>query len=162
MYLVKYLFSILYTRSKEVNIEKKNDLARQVRYSYSTARAIEKYVRRASEGLRRWEQTMIDRFFPDVGRALVVGCGAGREAFALESPGFRVKGIDISDTLISAARSIAAELGSQVEFEVTDGAIFSEPDDSYAIVTFRQETLMEKRERDIHVENSSLSGFRPR
>ena len=84
---------------------------------------------------------MIDRLFPDVSRALVVGCGAGREAFALESLGFRVKGIDISDTLVSAARSIAAETGSQVEFEVTDGAIFSEPDDSYDIVTLWSQVL---------------------
>ena len=100
-----------------MNKKKKSDWVRHVRHSYSTAHATEKYVRRISEGLRRWEQTMIDRFFPDVGRALVVGCGAGREAFALESLGFRVKGIDISDTLISAARSIAAELGSQVELK---------------------------------------------
>ena len=141
MFLVKYLFLILYTRLEEVNRKKKSDLARHVRHSYSTAQATEKYVRRASEGLRRWEQAMVDRFFPDVGRALVVGCGAGREAFALESLGFRVKGIDISDTLILAARSIAAELGSQVEFEVTDGAIFSEPDDSYAIVTLWSQVL---------------------
>ena len=118
-----------------------DQLIRHVRDSYSTAGAAEKYVRRVSEGLRRWEQTIVDRFFPNLGRVLVVGCGAGREAFALENLGFHVKGIDISDKLISAARSIAAESSSQIEFEVTDGAEFSEPDDSFDIVILWSQVL---------------------
>ncbi len=39
MFLVKYLFSILYTRLEEVNRKKKSDLARQVLANVPTARA---------------------------------------------------------------------------------------------------------------------------
>ena len=112
------------------------ELRRGVLASYSTADAVEKYTQRVAEGLRKYEKAAIDRFFPISGKVLVVGCGAGREAFALETLGYKVKGIDISENLITAARSIANQRRSQVNFELTNGTNISEPDRTYDIVIF--------------------------
>ncbi len=73
------------------------ELQRGVLENYSTADAVEKYTQRVAEGLRKYEKAAIDQFFPLSGKVLVVGCGAGREAFALEALGYKVKGIDISE-----------------------------------------------------------------
>ncbi len=116
-------------------------LRRGVLASYSTADAVEKYTQRASEGLRNYEKVAIDRFFPLSGKILVVGCGAGREAFALETLGYEVKGIDISENLITAAKSIANQRHSHVEFELTNGTNISEPDRTYDIVIFWSQIL---------------------
>ncbi len=116
-------------------------LRRGVLTSYSTADAVEKYTQRASEGLRNYEKVAIDRFFPLSGKILVIGCGAGREAFALETLGYKVKGIDISENLITAAKSIANQRHSHVEFELTNGTNISEPDRTYDIVIFWSQIL---------------------
>lgn len=74
-----------------------DDLAlAQVRASYATAEALEVYRKRVDGGLRTWEATVVQRQFPSAGRVLTIGCGAGRETFALEQRGYDAIGIDIS------------------------------------------------------------------
>lgn len=66
-------------------------------------------------------------------RALDVGCGAGEVSLALARghPDARVHGLDISDTLIAAARS-RGERRSNVSFEVADASIWTPPSDNDA------------------------------
>ena len=77
--------------------EKRMDsFSHMVRESYSSDQAIDKYLKRVKEGLRKWGKAVLDQLFLTEGRVLVVGCGAGREAFALEELGFDVIGVDIT------------------------------------------------------------------
>ncbi len=54
------------------------------------------------------------------GSALVVGCGAGREAVALEQMGFAVTGVDICPQMIETAQRLAKARGSRSRFLVLD------------------------------------------
>jgi SAM-dependent methyltransferase len=78
-------------------------LKAQVRDSYATAPSLEIYRKRVDNGLRTWEATLVRRYFPTVGRVLTVGCGAGRETFALEQLGYDVVGIDICEPYAAAS-----------------------------------------------------------
>ena len=52
--------------------------------------------------LKEWEQSVI-KFFPSGARILDIGCGLGREAFALSDLGYDVVGIDISKEVRSSS-----------------------------------------------------------
>lgn len=67
-------------------------LRKIVRDSYSKDQEMDKFTKRVGEELRRWGRTVVERFFPTEGEVLVVGCGVGREAFALEKLGIHVTG----------------------------------------------------------------------
>jgi cyclopropane fatty-acyl-phospholipid synthase-like methyltransferase len=54
------------------------------------------------------------------GRAIDLGCGAGREAIFLAREGFDVTGVDISPTAIGMAEKAAIEEGVEVSFLVDD------------------------------------------
>lgn len=70
--------------------------------------------------LKLWEAEAA-KSFPPRASILNIGCGTGREAFALHALGFRVTGVDISETAVETARASAAAQGIQMDFLVTDG-----------------------------------------
>jgi SAM-dependent methyltransferase len=47
---------------------------------------------------------------------LDLGCGFGRHAIPLATKGYRVTGVDLSETLLDAARKLAVELGVEVQW----------------------------------------------
>lgn len=96
-----------------------DDLRRVVVESYSSDEKVAYYAARAVEGLRRWEQSVIWAHLASPGSALVVGCGAGREAFALEALGWSVTGVDVAEPLLASART----RGGGVRFLLTDGSL---------------------------------------
>ena len=53
-------------------------------------------------------------------RALDIACGEGRNSIFLARNGFRVTGVDISDTGIAKGERLAREQGVKVEFRRTD------------------------------------------
>ncbi len=75
------------------------------------------YADKTMNGLTKEEQTVVDGFLHK-GSVLDVGCGTGREAIALDKQGFKVTAIDISETMISVAKSLAKE--KDIHFEVCD------------------------------------------
>lgn len=91
-----------------------------VRASYDTPEALATYVARADQGLRRWETELVRTALPAMGRVLVIGCGAGRESFALDALGYQVSGVDVAPSLVEAAR--ARDTGGRCDFQVVDGA----------------------------------------
>jgi ubiquinone/menaquinone biosynthesis C-methylase UbiE len=122
--------------------EKRMDsFSHMVRESYSSDQAIDKYVKRVEEGLREWEKAVIDQFSPKEGRVLVVGCGAGREAFALEESGFHVTGVDISHALLAKTQEIATERNSTAEFLIGDGTRLDFPPETFNAVTLWNQVL---------------------
>lgn len=60
-------------------------------------------------GLQQCEQEMVDRYLPESGDLLDLGCGAGRAVLALNKAGYRVTGIDLSLAMLAAGRALAPE-----------------------------------------------------
>ena len=54
-------------------------------------------------------------------KALLVGCGAGREAFALEKLGFLGQGLDLSSAMVKEARKLA--IGRESQWEFMEGGV---------------------------------------
>lgn len=99
------------------------DLLRGVIEGYSTDEKIAFYRDRAREGFRRWEEAVLAAHMPNPGRVVVVGCGTGRESFALEELGWDVLGVDVTPRMIDVAREDARARGSRTRFGVTDGTL---------------------------------------
>ncbi|SFR71995.1 class I SAM-dependent methyltransferase [Anaeromicropila populeti] len=65
--------------------------------------------------LKIWEQQVAANF-PSGARILDIGCGLGREAFALYNQGFEVDGLDISKDVADKANEEAVMCDSRVRF----------------------------------------------
>ena len=113
----------------------------EVRASYATPAALDVYRRRVDNGLRTWEATIAARHVPAAARILTVGCGAGRETFALEQRGHDTVGVDISPPLLAIARELAAQRHYRATFHMTDGAILPFDDASFDVVTLWAQML---------------------
>ncbi len=69
------------------------------------------------------------------GRALVVGCGAGRELVALGRMGFYVVGVDLSPKMASVSRSALSTEGIGGEIIEGDICLLDFPKGSFSVVT---------------------------
>lgn len=67
-------------------------------------------------------------------RILELGCGTGALSCMLAQRGFDVTGIDISESAISFARSVAAKRAMQVRFEVAEAATWKAPAATFDVV----------------------------
>jgi SAM-dependent methyltransferase len=68
------------------------------------------------------------------GRALDLGCGAGRNAVWLSERGWRVTAVDFSDVALAIARDLAAARGVDVEWIDADVATWTPPALAYDLV----------------------------
>lgn len=66
------------------------------------------------DGFMRWEEQMYTSFLAPGDRILVVGCGTGRDLFALLDRGHDVEGLDFVPECVEVARRRAAERGAAV------------------------------------------------
>jgi SAM-dependent methyltransferase len=64
------------------------------------------------------------------GRTLEVGCGEGRIVRALRAGGYEIEGVDVSETLVAAAR----RADPHGRYAVADAAALPYPDDSFELV----------------------------
>jgi ubiquinone/menaquinone biosynthesis C-methylase UbiE len=99
---------------------------------YSTS-DYDRHVALASQGLFGSEQYSIGKYFNPARATLEIGTGAGRIAFALESPGgfTNVAAVDMVPRLIEAARAMAAARGSRIRFDVAEMAAVPFEDASF-------------------------------
>ncbi len=67
-------------------------------------------------GLTPLEELVLTHHPLDPCRTLVVGCGPGRECFALAERGFEVVGMDREEGMLARARQLAEQRGAAVEF----------------------------------------------
>lgn len=108
-------------------------LRRRIEDRYETETELTHFATLAKAGFVENESLITKAFIkraPSAQSALVIGCGSGREAFALLQFGFkRIKAIDISSQMIQKARSFQLELDSQmaIEFSVADFTRFEGP-----------------------------------
>lgn len=96
---------------------------------------------RIPRGLNTWETAVVSRFFGTRGKLLDIGCGTGREAFALHDLGFEVTGIDISEGQLAEARNVAAASGRYVTFALCDGLTLDFPDLSFDYVVIWSQAM---------------------
>ena len=90
--------------------------------------------------LKEWEKSVTKHFSPGA-RILDIGCGLGREAFALYDLGFEVVGIDISKEVISRVKQLSADKGYKISFYEYYGEHLDFPDDSFDVVLIWAQTL---------------------
>ena len=90
--------------------------------------------------LKDWEKSVI-KHFPSDARILDIGCGLGREAFALSDLGFNVIGIDISKEVILQVKKLSADKGYKIPFYEYDGEHLDFSADSFDVVLIWSQTL---------------------
>jgi SAM-dependent methyltransferase len=113
----------------------------QLRDSYSTPQALAIYRQRVDQGLRIWETAVVRQHFPARGRVLTLGCGAGRETFALEQLGYDTSGVDVSRPLLDIAAEIARARGHRASLSLVDGDILPFVDRAFDVVTLWAQML---------------------
>lgn len=93
-----------------------------------------------SNGLKRWEQ-FITAYFPVKAHILDVGCGMGREAFALSDMGFSVMGIDISKEAIEQVTVLSRQKGYDALFTHYDGHYIPFEENTFDVVIIWAQTF---------------------
>jgi ubiquinone/menaquinone biosynthesis C-methylase UbiE len=114
--------------------ERRQDAIRElVRSTYEDPRVVARYV---DIGLWPAEEVLVLEYFPDGSRVLDVGCGAGRTSIPLAEQGFKVVGIDLSQTMVTVARQQAELANVEIDFQVMDATNLQFPPDSFDVVLF--------------------------
>jgi len=73
-----------------------------------------------AQGLFPTESQLIEKHFHPASAVLDVGCGGGREAFALARLGFAVTAVDYKPEFVETCQAKAAALGLQIEVRTAD------------------------------------------
>lgn len=107
---------------------------------YSSKEDVDIYAKRSTDGLRNWEKLIVEKFMLPA-KVLSIGCGGGRESFALEALGYEVYGIDISERQIDSANAKKREFGSDAHFLVYDGSNIPFPDAFFGSITMWSQVL---------------------
>jgi ubiquinone/menaquinone biosynthesis C-methylase UbiE len=107
---------------------------------YSGGERFDEMQTYTDRSLKRWEEE-VSALFPPGASILDIGCGKGREAFCLHDKGFRVTGIDISETVVEAAKQIAAANRLDIEFVVSNGKNLPFPDETFDAVVIWAQTF---------------------
>ena len=90
--------------------------------------------------LKIWENK-VTGYFPAGAKILDIGCGLGREAFALSDMGYDVTGVDISKEVITQVKKLAADKGYDILFYDYDGKSLPFPDGSFDVVLIWAQTF---------------------
>lgn len=82
-------------------------------------------------GLNAWEKRVVEKYFKKEASILNIGCGPGREAFALYDLDYKITGIDISEEEIKIAEKEAKKAKKDILFCITNGLDLNFPDESF-------------------------------
>jgi SAM-dependent methyltransferase len=85
-------------------------------------------------GLTLLEEVLLARHPIPPGKALVLGCGPGRECLVLARRGFTVTGLDREPGMLERARALAAEAGLPVRYVAGEASAFELPGESFDLV----------------------------
>lgn len=112
-------------------------LLASVRRTFAAPDQVAHYVKEVEGGPDPAERSLL-QCFTGARTVLDVGCGAGRVALYLAEQGFRVTGVDVSETLLGEAKRAAAERGLEVHFVQVRGTELPFGDESFdAVVAFK-------------------------
>ncbi len=107
---------------------------RFVAEKFNDAEEVLHYSQRTFEGLDAQERLLVEQFMGCSGRVLDIGCGAGREAFALAELGLDVVGIDVAPDMIAEAKRHAQTFRETIQFEVRSATALNYPSSSFDYV----------------------------
>jgi SAM-dependent methyltransferase len=98
----------------------------------------------AAIGLWASEELLVQRYFKATDTLLEVGCGTGRIAFGMHELGYQnILGVDISRSMVQAARDAARSLEYGVSFQVGDATELSFDDGLFEGAIFGFNGLMQ-------------------
>ena len=97
-------------------------------------------MRTWNPALKAWERSVI-RGFPSGAKILDIGCGLGREAFALSEMGYEVVGIDISVEVIVQVKQLSSDKGYAIPFLEYDGEHLPFSADAFDVVLIWSQTF---------------------
>ena len=110
------------------------------------------HAQRAFDGLDEQEQHLVEHYMRRRGRVLNIGCGAGREAFALAELGFEVVGVDVAPRMVEAASRIAASRGQDIHFEVKSATNLDDLPQSFDYVFMAEGVYSLIPTRDVRID----------
>ena len=90
--------------------------------------------------LKAWERSVLQHF-PSGAKILDIGCGLGREAFALADLGYDVVGLDLSKEVIVQVTQLAADKGYSIPFYAYDGKHLPFDADAFDVVLIWAQTF---------------------
>lgn len=85
-------------------------------------------------GLTLLEEVLLARHPIPPGKALVLGCGPGRECLVLARRGFEVTGLDREEGMLERARELAREAGLSLRFLQAEAVDFAVPGGPFDLV----------------------------
>jgi len=112
-----------------------DELRNSVVKKYSQPEELAYYSRSVKNGLNIAEYRIITKFLRPPAKILDVGCGAGREAYALSNMGFCVVGIDITPVMVERTRAIG------IEAYLMDACNLKFPDKSFDCCLFFSQVI---------------------
>jgi ubiquinone/menaquinone biosynthesis C-methylase UbiE len=118
--------ALLSTREKD---EERSGLYRRKAIQEFTS--LEENVR---SGLTLLEEVLLARHPLPGGKALVLGCGPGRECLVLARRGFHVTGIDREEGMLARARELAREAGLSIRYVKAEAMELDLEDGPYDVV----------------------------
>lgn len=107
---------------------------------YRNKKNVDEMVHWNKGELKKWEQA-VTKFFPKQAKILDVGCGMGREAFALSDIGFSVVGIDISEEVIKQVVQLSLQNSYSIPFLIYNGHVLPFGDASFDVVIIWAQTF---------------------
>jgi len=131
---------------------------RAVAQKFNEEEEVRYYSQQAFEGLDEKERGLVGRHMQRRGRVLNIGCGPGREAFALAELGFEVIGIDVAPRMIEAAGRLAASRGRNIRFEVKSATNLDYPLHSFDYVFMAEGVYSMIPTRDARIDILRKSG----
>ncbi len=111
-----------------------------VRQWYEDKKNVDEMVHWDKGSLKKWEQAVVG-FFPKEAKILDVGCGMGREAFALSDMGFSIIGIDISEEVIKQVTQLSMQKCYDIPYLKYDGHTLPFDDGSFEVVIIWAQTF---------------------
>lgn len=107
---------------------------------YENQNHIEEMIHWNKGKLKHWEEEVI-QFFPAGASVLDIGCGLGREAFALYDKGFAVTGIDISKSILQEVKQLASINHYNLSFLHYDGKNLPFSENSFDVAIIWAQTF---------------------
>ncbi len=114
-----------YARAALLSAEEKDEERREL-YEKRSIQAFTSLDENMEAGLTPLEEVLLTRH-PVSGRALVLGCGPGRECLVLAREGVRVSGLDREEGMLERARDYARREELEIDYFVGEAHDFEAP-----------------------------------
>lgn len=118
------------------------DIPKEVAGVYNRREMVAYHADLTAQGLSEAEQKLITQYLTSAGKILVIGCGTGREIFALRPQGFELVGLDLAWEMLRQAHETRLRLQDQaVPLHQGDAVHLPYRDASFAHVLMISQTI---------------------